>query len=338
MEKARDAKNILFLCGSRSDKSEENLERIDTAVRSMGSLDHAVEVASADRLEEILAPTINEHNPDGIIYFGAYSLVLGSAITNNLDRLARNPFITDGRKTLEEFYRNGNLRQRPPAAANPLVKSSLTDGRFRPVIGVPMNDSVSGGVYAFTAIIGNPSVSEPRPAVGRENFEAAVNGMYKILKNDYNSYRVINQVDLEEPGRRLSEAAGSTGIRDKASDGSFKDADVDAGTLNIIISEAGKNAGPQLERIDKKTEGQPGLYICVPVKQKTDFSRYLDMISDFNSGIFMGPGAYENTAILAARILTLSSSMPEKEKEKIGQNIRRYMNTKTADSIYGIKR
>lgn len=331
---------VLFMCGSVSDKEQKNLIKITGAMKTRKGIESAIEadliedtvaVASADRLNELIIPTINEHNPDAIIYFGAYSLVLGSAIANALDHLRRYQVIVDGRGKLRKFYQDGDLTQRPPMIKKPKAKSNyFHDETFIPFIAVPMPETISKGGYAFNAVTGHPSIMEPRPAVPKGNFEAAVNAVYHILKGGYEGVDLhIDVSSAKESAENIEKTLEKLGVGDVRHNAPE---DSVPGRLDIFVFDQGADMREILYSFERESE----FYIGVPLKQRTDFDMLLKYIEPCSNGIFLRPGAVEDAAILAAQIISLS--LPEYEGEALEGSVRRYINEKTANSMWGIER
>jgi len=202
---------------------------------------------------------------------------------------------------------------------------------------VPMHDSVSDGAYAFTSVTGQPSVMVPRPAVGRGNFEAAVNAVYTILTKKYEGVTIsIDRDSLREDATKIEKA-----LKEKLGIAGAKICPLrqpkDKSNLDILIFDHGtEGCAVVWHPSEDRWEDPLNLYIGIPVKRNTEFSRFVKEIEHCNKGIFLGPGSYENAAILAAQILTLS--LPKAEREALEGRIIKYINTKTANSIFGFER
>lgn len=325
-------KQILFLFGSKSDIKEDTKKTIeDCVVKAKTVFGHGIKVVSADRAPDMLAPTINDLKWDAIIYSGAYSLQLGGAIAKALDGLRRNSEIVDGRMELEEFYRHGDLTQRPPQIMTPRRKSKYAgDETFVPFIAVPMPDSISSGIYALTSVIGQPPTMEPRPAVGLGNFRAAMNAADNIMKNKYNGINIFSPRSNKEGEIIKGYLTKEIRMDDKLiTVGAPQIVSPENNPLNILLFEAGDGV---VERFDKESN----FYIGVSKKETSRLRRFMADIGICSNGIFLGPGSYENAAILAARILSLS--LPEAQKKELEGKINIYINKKTGSSMFGIER
>lgn len=339
-----EGKRIMVLFGSRSDtKNERIMEKIERGRQGL-NIDIIVEVASADRLPEIIPAVVNHHVPDGIIASGAYSLPLAGAVAKAIDMLIRSERIADPREALKKFYQGNDLRRRAPAAdLFAIIAHSNYFGmeRYVPVLAAPLKDSKSGGLSAYISVTEHPSFTDVRPSVGIDNLDYAIRNMHKMLSTGFD--KIFVGPEKEEGAKKVMDALEKLGINaciGQLSEGS----PMSHNTLQILIYN--HNELQHIAYANKAAENSNNLFIAVPVEDEkrvsllqekkmwktgyasVDFEAIMSYVMHYSNGIYVGIGAFDNAAILAAEIFSLSN--PDKVDRGL---IREMINKRTKEGM-----
>ncbi|MBW2967990.1 hypothetical protein KY362_05885 [Candidatus Woesearchaeota archaeon] len=333
-----ETKNILLLTGSNSDinntvdgreKPSALVERMEDEFAELFDEhpeqrdDYYIAVCSADRTPSLLPAILNMKRFDGIIYSGAYALVLGAALTEALEHLRSNLKIDDySLDLLMTLSAQHDQRYLPGQMFAPHQREShYFKAGFIPTIGVPRADTPSGGLSALLAIAENPSGCEPRPTVGLERIDTAVRCMHRMLWGEYDSVTVMYD-EHSAPGGDTSSKEGAGKIVQRLE--SFgvpcqampsKPFVIGAGELTITVSTpfyAMTEEAIRLKELDTLAGEQGGMLINCAVKtrlgsphagKKTSWEYYLENLDRLNNTISVGIGAYDNAAVLAAQLV-----------------------------------
>lgn len=341
-------KNILVLVGSNNDIDKKGVptkfvDDLEATVEKLNSenpneqIDFKLDSCSADRTPQLLADIMNRQKVDGIIYSGGYSLVLGAAIQESLAALRRERTYNEGTTGTAEFFKDGRMGMMPiPGELSEHLRPAsryYKDDSYIPTIGVPGKDTPSQGVTALTSITENPSGCEPRPAVGLNRIDSAVNAMHKMMYGmeggGFELVSVVYEHGQEEGAKKVEDRLKNLGFLRtsvaSSSDVTFKNFKQRDDELVVYV---GKNYVPS---VDQKTElalvdDKVNFMINCTAKQDMSgkWKPYLDALTQLNNTVTVGVGNYDNAAVLAAELLN---------KPEVTAKMWEYRNGKTRSGV-----
>jgi phosphoribosylcarboxyaminoimidazole (NCAIR) mutase len=306
---------ILLLAGSVNDLEQNDqptklVEELFLASEKLTEgadfkIDLRLAACSADRTPFLLPSVLNEEPFDGVIYTGGYSLVLGAALHEAIFRLRFEERIHGYEGEFLDFldHSKRDIEYLPGKWRHDLVKSERSwlygSQAWIPCIGVPLKDKASGGLSAFLSIVETPGLCDPRPVVGPGRSDTALRALVQILLRDENfSPVLVYDVDCDEAeslAHKLRDLLKSMGFLDLK----LRQEPPRSGTvLAVYIGEAATG-------LLSASEKQVALLINLPVS-RYEFSSWSELFSvyeNLDNTITMGVGAFENCALLLARMM-----------------------------------
>lgn len=293
--KMTEKKQILLLGGSKNDflDKDQNYKKevfnvIDKAIKGR-PIEVFDRVASADRAHELIRPTLNERKYDGVIAIGALSFVLPAFV----------------QAALKDLRRDKSQR------SNKYVSHYFKDETFIPIISVPLNTT------AYQTITEQPGGVYPRPGVAVGDVNQAIRCMDTILFNEFDEVQVLGTRGTEKEQEDIVKLLNELGMhKDYVLSNPLDRREYGSNVLDVMVFEQ----NPQWKCADDGTT----LMIGVPKKRKDPNFGSLSKQDHVNT-LYVGVGRYNNAAILAAQIMTLSQNLDEDATEKIEKGIKTYI-------------